>query len=102
MMNFKVYFKNDIPYRIYIPKNKRDILFKNNIREISIVINGKCYFKTLTNSFFSNCSHLDGAYNNLNNKGVNELKRWLLQFEVKIVSICTLEQYQRFELKFVE
>ena len=101
-MNFKVYFKNGVPYRIYIPKRLRDQLFRIDRREISLYINSNWYVKRLPDSFFSNCSHLDGAYNNLSNKGNNELKNWLIEFQVKEVNLKVLQDFQKFEINKIK
>ncbi len=102
-MNYKVYFKkNGLPYRINVPRSKRDKLFVSNHRIVELIFNGRSFYTRLPDSFFDKCSHLGTAYTNLNIRNPNELMKWLSDFNIKEIGIEVLTCHRKFKLTKVK
>lgn len=96
----KVYYENGHPSRIHIGLPDRKMYFDINIRDIVLIFNGKKYHYHLTDSFFSKCPHINGAYNQLNviPRGVNRLMAWLLDNNIQYVNIKVIQPFKVFEI----
>jgi len=97
----KVNYKNNKAYRVYIGKNDRAQYFDTNCRNIILEFNNGTYYNELTNSFFKDCPHIDGAYLKLNvskRSQVNILLSWLTNNKVNEVKIEVLENNVRFKI----
>lgn len=97
----KVNYKNNKAYRVHVGENDRAQYFNTNCRNIILEFNNGIYYNELTNSFFNNCPHIDGAYEQQNvskRSQENKLLVWLTDNKVNKVKIEVLQINVRFKI----